>query len=110
MDYGAAGKIQGAFLEQETGGRACGFCGCGIGVGIRTRPIPDHVRQRQVGASEPNQNEQQYGGELDPFGEGADDQGGGDGGKRQLEGDVGVFGDINAFAESRRQGFRGDAA
>ncbi len=62
--------------------------------------IPDHVSDRQVGEREPQHHEQQHGAEFHALGKGADDQCRCNCRKGQLEGDVDVFRNDDALAES----------
>ncbi|EEF93796.1 hypothetical protein CATMIT_01567, partial [Catenibacterium mitsuokai DSM 15897] len=83
--------------------RAAGEVDRALGEQIAVRPVPDHVRDRQVGEGEPDRREQQHRGELDALGEGADDQRAGDAGEGRLERHEHVLGQRHAGGERRRQ-------
>jgi hypothetical protein len=53
VHHGAAGEVQSAVLEQIACGGTGRFGGGRIRVGIRTRPVPHHVRHRDIGEGEP---------------------------------------------------------
>ncbi len=68
---------------------------------VRTGPEPDHMRDRIVAQQQETDHEHDQRPELHPLGEGTDDQGGGDAGKRHLEDDKGQFRDVDVVREGR---------
>ena len=73
---------------------------------IRSGPVPDHVRDREIDQRHPERDEQRDRRELHPFGEGADDESGGDRREGHLEADIDQLRDIGIDAECRRLGIR----
>ena len=109
VDHGTAGEVQGTLLEEEARGGGGGLGRGGVGVSIRAGPVPHHVGHGQVGEGEPDDHEQHHRREFHALGEGADDEGGGDGGKGGLKDDVGEFGDVDALAEGGGHRFHRDS-
>ena len=103
MDNGAACEIERSFTPEETYIRRC------IDEEVGSSPVPHHVRDREIGESQPQHREDHQRCELDAFGEGTDDQRGRDAGKGHLENDEGIFRNIHIVAERRRVGRRADA-
>src|SRR5882724_12367833 len=63
----AAREIKRSLLEDETCMTIGEITGLGAGVGIRTIPIPNHVRNRQVCKSEPENTEDNHRPKLETF-------------------------------------------
>ncbi len=102
MHYGTTGEIERALLEQPARGRRGFISRRRISESVRAGPVPDHMRDRQIGESKPQRHEQQHRREFDPLRKRTHDQAGGDGGEGQLEGDVNVLRNHHALAEGRR--------
>ena len=123
VHHGAAGEVDRAFLEDEAGvGQEGGLGGFERGLrrglgstvsgrfhrlergrdGVRSGPVPNHVRDREIDQRHPERDEQRHRRELHAFGEGADDEGGGDRREGHLEADIDQLGDVDVRGEGRR--------
>ena len=97
MHHGAAGEVVGAEAEDEAGRS------------VRALGPPHHQTMwaiGQVGEGEPDREEQHHGAELHALGDGADDEGGGDGREGQLEDDEDELGEEEAGGEGFGQSSR----
>ena len=100
----AAGEVECAPLPDETGGGAHRPGLVRRGVGIGPRPVPHHVRDRAVTEGEPDDEEQQHGGELHALHDRAQDQAAGNRGEGRLERDVDQLVQRCVLAERRCHG------
>ena len=116
VDDSAARKIKCAPLEEHSGiredsieiglrGRLGGVIGCvekRLGSArecIRTRPVPDHVRDREIDDGDPENDEHDQGRETDALCNRTDDQGRRDAGEGHLERHIGEFRNDNTVRE-----------
>ena len=99
VHHGAAGEVKRAGLPDVAGLGIHAVDHLFAGVGVWAHPKPNHVRDWRIAEGEPQGHEGQHGRELHALGKGADDQAGGDTGKRSLVGGKQDFRNDHALAE-----------